>query len=166
MIVGTMKKATGYRLVPELIPEPLFGISAYRAFGKTKPWKEIRQDTLQNSGNKCESCDSDGPQLACHDKWEYDDKKYIAALIGFEMRCVLCHSATHIGRAMQLGFERDAIRQLCKINRCKVEEVGKMIEAAMSQWEKRSEKKWIVVVAPALLKRYPRLQEVPLMMAK
>jgi hypothetical protein len=41
-----------------------------------------------------------------------------------------------------------------------------MIVAAMSQWEKRSEKKWTVVVAPVLLKRYPRLQEVPLMVGR
>jgi len=41
-----------------------------------------------------------------------------------------------------------------------------MIAAAMSQWERRSEKKWKVAVAPALLKRYPRLQEVPLVMAR
>jgi hypothetical protein len=38
-----------------------------------------------------------------------------------------------------------------------------MIAAAMSHWEKRSEKKWTVLVASALLKRYPRLEEVPLM---
>jgi hypothetical protein len=39
-----------------------------------------------------------------------------------------------------------------------------MIAASMSQWEKRSEKKWTVAIAPALLKRYPRLGEVPLML--
>lgn len=44
-------KTTAYRLVLELIPEALWGISAYRVFGKTKPWKEIRQDTLEEAGN-------------------------------------------------------------------------------------------------------------------
>ena len=157
------KIKTQHRLIPELIPEPLWGVSAYRVFGKTKPWKEIRQDTLENAGNKCEACGADGPQLACHDKWKYDDKTRVATLIGFEVRCVLCHSATHIGRAIKLGFEKDAIRQLCKVNRCTEREVGEMIETAMSQWEKRSEKQWKVVIAPELLRRYPRLEEVPLM---
>jgi hypothetical protein len=158
-------KTKTYRLLPELIPEPLWGVSAYRVFGKTKPWKEIRQETLENAGNRCESCEADGPQLACHDKWKYDDKTRVATLIGFEIRCILCHSATHIGRAIELGFEQDAIRQLCKVNRCTEREVEEMIVAAMSQWEERSEKKWTIVIAPALLKRYPRLQEVPLMMS-
>jgi hypothetical protein len=158
-------KTKTYRLVPELIPEPLWGVSAYRVFKKTKPWKEIQQDTHQKAGYRCESCEADGPQLACHDKWRYVDKTCVATLIGFEIRCLLCHNATHIGRAIELGFGQDAIRQLRKVNRCTEREVGEMIVAAMSQWEKRSEKKWTVVVAPALLKRYPRLQEVPLMMS-
>jgi len=34
-------KTKTYRLVSELIPEPLWGVSAYRVFGKTKPWKEM-----------------------------------------------------------------------------------------------------------------------------
>lgn len=156
-------KTASYRLVPELIPAPLWGVSAYRVFGKTKPWKEIRQETLEKAHNKCESCDSDGPQLACHDKWKYDDKTHVATLVGFEVRCVLCHSATHIGRANALGFEREAIEQLCRVNRCTERQVRETIEAAMSVWEKRCQKKWTVVVAPALLKRYPRLAEVPQM---
>jgi hypothetical protein len=36
-----------------------------------------------------------------------------------------------------------------------------MVEAAMSLWDKRSKRKWSVAVAPALLKQYPRLEEVP-----
>jgi hypothetical protein len=152
-----------YRLVPELIPEPLWGISAYRHFGKTKPWKEIRQDALTEAGHKCGTCDADGPQLACHDKWSYDDKTRVATLIGFEIRCILCHNATHVGRAIELGFQQDVVRQLCEVNRCTEREVVEMINSAMSLWEKRSKKKWTVAVAPALLTRYPRLAKVPLM---
>ena len=152
---------TRFRLIPELVPAPLWGISAYRVFGRTKAWKEIRQDALAKADNQCESCEADGPQLACHDKWKYDDKTRVATLVGFEIRCLLCHNATHIGRASALGFEQEAIAQLCKVNRCTEREVEQVVDTAMSLWEKRSQKRWTVAVAPALLKRYPRLAEVP-----
>jgi hypothetical protein len=163
MTKRTTSIAKTYRLVPELVPEPLWGISAYRVFGKTKPWKEIRQDTLAEAGHKCGTCDGGGPQLACHDAWSYDDKKCVATLIGFEIRCLLCHNATHVGRAFDLGFQQEVIRQLRGVNRCTEREVVEMINSAMSLWAERSKKKWTVVVTPALLKRYPRLAEVPLM---
>jgi hypothetical protein len=150
-----------HKLVPELVPEPLWGVSAYRALGKSTPWKAIRQDTLHEASNRCQFCGSEGPQLACHDKWEYDDRKCIATLIGFEIRCPLCHLATHIGRAMRIGHLQEAVEHICKVNGCTVKDVEKVIDAEMPLWKKRSKKKWTVVVAPALLKRYPRLQAVP-----
>jgi hypothetical protein len=124
----------------------------------------IRKETLAEAGEKCESCDIDSG-LECHDKWEYDDKKCVAMLVGFEVRCKLCHLATHIGRAMQLGLLREAAIQLCKVNGCTEKEVEQMVTSAMSIWEIRNKKKWTVVVAPRLLKRYPRLQKVSLMIA-
>jgi hypothetical protein len=157
------EKSPTYRLMPELVPAPLWRVSAYRLFGKTKPWKEIRQDTLERAGNKCGACDADGPQLSCHDAWSYDDKTCVATLIGFEIRCHACHNATHIGRANALGFEQDAHAQLRRVNGCTQREVDAMVEAAMGLWEKRSRKAWTVAVAAELLRRYPRLAEVPLM---
>jgi hypothetical protein len=156
-------KPKTYRLMPELVPAPLWRVSAYRLFGKTKPWKEIRQDTLELAGNKCGACDADGPQLSCHDAWSYDDTRCIATLIGFEIRCHPCHNATHIGRANALGYEQEAHAQLRTVNGCTQREVDAMVEAAMNLWEKRSRKAWTVIVAPYLLERYPRLAEVPLM---
>ena len=151
-----------YRLVPELVPLPLWGISAYRALGRSTPWKVIRLDTLEAASHKCQFCGSDEPRLACHDKWQYDDKKRAARLIGFEIRCPLCHLATHMGRAAALGYAEEATQQLRKVNGCTNRDVDLMLAAAMSLWARRSEKKWIVTVAPALLKRYPRLQALPL----
>jgi hypothetical protein len=111
------------------------------------------------------ACDADGPQLACHDAWSYDDKRCVATLIGFEIRCQACHNATHARRANALGFEQEAHAQLRRVNGCTQAEVEATIEAAMAVWEKRSEKKWTVVIAADLLRRYPRLAEVPLMVS-
>lgn len=150
------------KLVPELVPKPLWGISAPHALNKSTAWKSIRKDTLAEAGNRCQFCGTD-TRLECHDKWEYDDKKSIATLIGFEIRCKMCHMATHIGRARQLGFLREAVMHICNVNRCTPDDVSKVVDAEMPLWEKRSKKKWTVAVAPALLKRYPRLEAVPLM---
>jgi hypothetical protein len=163
--VATEKSKT-YRLMPELVPAPLWGVSAYRLFGKTKPWKEIRQDTLQLAGNKCGACDANGPRLSCHDAWSYDDKTCVATLIGFEIRCHSCHNATHIGRANALGFEHEAHAQLRKVNGCTQDEVDAIVDAAMALWERRGAKTWTVVVASYLLERYPRLAEVPQMVGE
>ena len=155
-----------YKLFPELIPLPLWRISAYRALGRSTPWKKIRKDTLESASHKCQSCGSRKPLLSCHDKWRYDDKKRVAKLIGFEIRCALCHLATHIGRAAAIGYEKEAMQQLRKVNRCSNKEVELMIEIAMLDWRVRSAKKWKVIVSPSLLKRYPRLEAVPLQAKK
>ena len=101
--------------------------------------------------------------LECHDKWEYDDKKCVATLVKFEIRCKACHFVTHIGRAMQLGLLHEAVAHLRKVNGRTEKDVERMVGAAMSLWKKRNQKKWTVVVAPALLKQYPRLREVSFM---
>ena len=159
-----MEVPKSYRLAPELIPAPLWGVSAYRKFGKTKPWKEIRQDALNETGHKCGTCNADGPQLSCHDAWSYDDKKSVATLVRFEIRCQPCHNATHVGRANALGFKQDAYAQLRRVNKCSEQEVDEMVQAAMEVWERRSKKCWTVTIAPELLNRYPRLAEVPQML--
>jgi hypothetical protein len=155
-------KGPRYKLVPELVPRPLWGISAPRALKKSAAWKAIRKDTLSEVGEKCQFCDAEA-RLECHDKWEYDDKKCVATLVGFEIRCKACHFVTHIGRAIQLGLLHEAAAHLRKVNGCTEKDVERMVGAAMSLWKKRNQKKWTIVVAPALLKQYPRLHEVPLM---
>ena len=46
------------------------------------------------------------------------------------------------------------------MNGCTSKDVDLMIDAAMALWRKRSAKKWAVLVAPALLKKYPTLEAV------
>jgi hypothetical protein len=151
-----------HKLVPELVPRPLWGISAPRALNKSTAWKAIRKDTIAEAGNRCLFCSTD-TRLECHDKWKYDDKNCVATLVGFEIRCKMCHMATHIGRARKLGFLAEAVMHICSVNGCTPDDVRKIVDAEMPRWERRSKKRWTVVVAPTLLKRYPSLQAVPLM---
>jgi hypothetical protein len=156
-----------HKLAPELIPKPLYRISGYRALKKSTAWKAIAKETRAEAGDKCKICDStDRPE--CNEKWDYDDQKTVATLVGFEVRCKTCHFATHFGHTMILGpkYVRIAVDQICKVNGCTVKDVKQIVDAAWSLWEKRSRKEWTVVVAPKLLKRYPRLQAVSLLYAE
>ena len=76
-------KRPRYKLVPELVPRPLWGISAPRALKKSAAWKAIREETLSEVGEKCQFCDAEA-RLECHYKWDYGDKKGVAILVGFE----------------------------------------------------------------------------------
>jgi len=137
-----------WRLVPELVPEPLWGISAFQVLRGSKAWKVIRKDALDKALNRCESCDADGRGLSCHDKWKYDDKKCVATLIGFEIRCPLCHLATHIGRAMSLGYGREAVEQLCKVNKCTVRDVDDILAAEVPVWKNGAKRNGLALSFP------------------
>jgi hypothetical protein len=48
---------TGLRLVPELIPEPLWDLSAARLLErKSKSWRSLRADALVAAENRCYAC--------------------------------------------------------------------------------------------------------------
>lgn len=158
---ATAAKPQKFSFVPELVPAPLWGRSGYRMMGKRKAWKIIRQDTLAKAGHQCAGCGSTQGQLSCHEKWEYDDKKATATLAKFESHCPLCDLVSHAGRAMAHGFERELIGHLCKMNKCSEGEAYGIIESAMEQWGNRSEKKWTIIVQPAILKLYPQLAALP-----
>jgi hypothetical protein len=49
---------------------------------------------------------------------------------------------------------------LGRVNGCNSREVIAILREATELWEKRSKKKWKVAVAPALLKKYPELEEL------
>ena len=146
-----------------MVPSDLWGRSAYRMLGGKAAWrKQIRPDALAKAKDQCETCGESSGSLICHDKWVYDDKKAIATLSGFEIHCRGCDSVTHIGRMVAIGADPTPIfEHLCRVNKCKFQEAVTTIDDAAVLWEKRDKKKWKIVVAPALLKKYPELAALP-----
>jgi hypothetical protein len=149
------------KLVPELVPEPLWGHSAYRLLGRSS-WKAIRKDVLNAAKNSCQPCGItpsplDSDPLTCHEQWHYDDKKRVATLIGFEIHCSACDSATHMGRAVQHGAGDRALNQLRKVNGISISAAQDLFVSAMILWKARSKKKWSVRVDPKLIETYPKL---------
>jgi hypothetical protein len=155
-----MPRNTKLRLTPELVPKPLWGISAYRILGRGVVWKAIRGDILEDARHRCSICGCKEGQLTCHEKWLYNDKRATATLIGFEIHCVDCDAVAHSGRAMAHGFGDVVVKQLCKVNGCTQRQAERMIAAAMLLWQERSRKQWGIEVTAPLLKAYPQLEQL------
>lgn len=101
-----------------------------------------------------------GDPLICHEVWLYDDKRGTATLANLRIQCGKCDSAVHMGRTVAHGGREGAISQLRKINGMSTEEAENLYLRAMAVWKKRSKRKWRIVVARPLLKRYPQLVEL------
>ncbi len=155
-----MTRPKSLKLQPELVPAPLWGISAYRVLGRGKVWKSIRQDTLEAFGYCCSICGTDEPPFICHEMWDYDDRRGIATLYGFECHCRECDLVAHIGRSSQLGLRERALKQLCRVNGVTHTEAKQVVEHAMDVWEHRNRKKWKIKVHKSLLKSYPELRSL------
>lgn len=152
------------RLQPQLVPRPLWGISARRKLGRSS-WQRIRQDALEAAHQSCEICGESpnaiyGDPLTCHEVWRYNDNLATATLVSFEIHCPKCDLVTHMGRAMARGFGDEALDQLCQVNGITRLETKRIYTDAMALWQKRSVKKWRVKVAKTLLRRYPQLTEL------
>ena len=145
------------KLVPQLVPKPLWGKSAAQIFGRHSLWTQIRSDTLVAANHTCEACLAKGIPLDCHEVWHYDDEHGVATLAALKIHCEYCHMAVHIGRAAQHGNRDAAIAQLCKVNGITPEEAEKLRKNAMAVWSERSKKKWRIAVEQHLLERYPQL---------
>ena len=161
-----MPKRSLHKLIPELIPSDLWGRSAYKMLGAKPAWrKKIRPDAVKRADGKCEICGVKAKRLICHDKWSYNDNTATASLVGFEVHCGDCDLVTHFKRAMMVMDKEEVLRsvlfQLCKVNACQEVDAAKIITDADALWSKRNRKKWSLRIAPALVKIYPELKELP-----
>ncbi len=146
------------RLQAEPVPEPLWGMSAYRLLGRGAAWKRIRTAQLRLAGDNCSICETGGQRLQCNEKWSYDDGTSVATLIGFEMLCPGCHNAIHIGHARLHGHWETALTHLCRVNGMTRKEGEALAREALTIWQERSQKKWTLAISNPLLKLYPQLR--------
>jgi hypothetical protein len=150
------------KLMPHLVPKPLWGKSAAQLLLKGKGravWKQIRSDALQVALHACQVCSDPGPDsvLHCHELWEYEDESGTATLVGLRIQCRKCDCAVHMGRAEKHGLFNVAIARLCKVNGIGEPEAASLYRRAKGVWTQRNNKQWRIVVAKPLLERYPEL---------
>lgn len=144
------------KLMPHLIPKPLWGKSAANLLQRAA-WARIRSDALEAARHACEVCSAFGGTMTWHELWDYDDKRGTATLIGLRIQCRDCDCAVHMGRARKRGFGDVALAQLVKVNGISVREAKLLYVSALDKWKQRNKREWRIVVANSLLERYLEL---------
>lgn len=148
-------------LEPELIPEPLWNISAAHLLGrKSKAWRDIRAAALQAADNTCSACGEmtpGGKFMVCDELWSYDEQQATVMLTGVRILCPACDHARHFARAAQLGQGVQALETLARVNGVSVKRAQEMQAAASAMFTRRSRLTWTVRVDAALLAANPVL---------
>lgn len=147
------------KLLPVLIPRPLWGINAHDLVERDC-WEKIRRDTFLRDKKRCVICGKQGP-LECHEVFTFDDANGIATLARLESRCSTCHACNHLGRLYKRnppGFKQ-ALVYLAKINKMQPQEVIDLVKDAFKLHKART-RPWEMKVAEELLRCYPELQRL------
>lgn len=149
------------RLVPELVPSPLWGRSAARLL-PTADWRRVRARHLAAVGPACEVCGRRQDKgLVCHERWLHD-RPPTALLAALRMQCRMCDLATHVGLADSRGRGEPARIQLARVNRISRAEVELLIEGAYERHAALSARTdWTVAVHDGLLAQHPELAALP-----
>lgn len=133
---------TSLKLTIELIPETSW-YNNLRSMMKKEEWDTLRKRVYADYGNKCGIC-GNPPPLECHEKWEYDDKKYIQKLTGFIALCRLCHAVKHMGLSELRG--KAVMKHFMKVNGCDRKTFETERKIAYELFEKRSKHSWTLVI--------------------
>lgn len=141
--------AREFKLTIELVPATSWYNNIRNAISKSA-WNTIRKKVYAEYAYKCGICNTSGV-IHCHEKWEYDDKKYVQKLIGFIALCPLCHWVKHIGlagiraRERKLDFEQ-IIQHFMKVNSCDRKTFEEHRDDAFTKWQERSKHLWKVEI--------------------
>ena len=144
------------KLRPRLVPEPLWGLSAYRLL-KQSQWLRIRRDALAAAAGTCAICGAVREKgTVCDEEWAYEGG--VALLTGTRILCPDCNAVTHLGRTGLAGYGDVALEHMARVNGTTVRDAQKLTALQFEVWRQRSQGAWTVAVASDLLARYPFLE--------
>lgn len=92
---------------------------------------------------RCEICGEEYEKISdldAHEEWTFQNGKQ--KLKNIRAVCVKCHRVIHLGRTIHAGFEKEAKRWFCQVNRCSKKEYRKARDKAFRKWNKRSGMRW------------------------
>jgi hypothetical protein len=151
------------RLQVELVPRSCH-FSNLRSNLPAKDWNFLRQTCYEAAGHVCEVCGGRGSRHAveCHEIWHYDDDLLTQSLTGLVALCPSCHRVKHMALAREKGWDGEAERHFCRVNKWSVGLMRSYMDAVFEVYEERSLKFWILnvdwltnkgVKVPAMLDR-------------
>lgn len=143
------------RLVPRLVPAPLWGLSGSRLL-KASQWKRIRLDALDAAGGACVVCGAARDKgMICDEVWSYTDGT--ALLTDVRIVCPDCNAVTHIGRTGTDGYYDVARDHMARVDEITPDDADQLIAERFAAWRVQSSQNWTIDVDPRLLERYPEL---------
>ena len=146
---------TTNRLVPRLVPAPLWGLSGARLLPRAE-WRQIRLDALEAAAGACSVCGTARDKgMICDEEWTYSGG--VALLTSVRIACPDCDAVTHIGSTGSRGYYAVARDHMARIDSITAIEADRLVEGQMAIWRQQSRQNWTIDVAPALLERYPQL---------
>jgi hypothetical protein len=147
------------RLSPELVPQPLWGVSGHKLL-KSAWQKHIRPQVVQEADGRCAYCGGTTSLVFAHEDWNYDEATGIATVVGLKLVCQDCNSVLHLGR-LPREYAEQALQHLATVNGITREEAAALREKAMDVWTRRSARAWTVEVSPAVVAQYPNMTDLP-----
>ena len=144
------------KLIPVLVPKPLWGINAHDLLA-WETWQRIRRDTFARDNHLCVICEQQLP-LECHEVFSYNDNAGIAVLEKLESRCAECHACNHLGRLRKRSPDKfqHALVRIGRLNKMRPAEVILLVKNAFRVHSTQT-RPWDLKVAPDLLRSYPEL---------
>jgi hypothetical protein len=141
------------KLSIELVPKSIWYLNLRSLLDKSQ-WDKIRRYCYENASYVCEICGQVGDRwpVECHEKWEYNDKTYIAKLIGVIALCPNCHRAKHLGRTEFLHPEmvNNVYVHIRGVNNWDVDTLNQYIILKATEYEKRCQHMWSVDISWAI----------------
>lgn len=138
-------------LYVDLVPSSSWAQNA-RSLLSAAQWKRVSLIVKIRCKAICESCGA--PEqiknkcyIEAHERWQYDlasSTQTLRRLVGL---CSRCHRATHFGFAAARGLDRQALKQLEKVNTWTPLVAQSHVKEAFATWRLRSAIKWSVDVS-------------------
>ena len=133
------------KLEIEPIPQSSWGISLANKLGE-KEWDKIRKDVYKKAKCTCIIC-GEGGEMNCHEVWQFDYRKKIQRLVGFECLCKLCHDVKHFGRSLGVNpktYVEKLVKHWCKVNNRTVQAFYNYQKEVFEENKRRAKIYWVV----------------------
>lgn len=130
-----------------IIPSSSFGANLRNQMS-AREWSKLSRKVRGENNFTCQQCGSQEDRSRrwythLHEIWEFDDKKHIQKLVGFECLCPDCHHIRHwmFSEYKQLDLDY-LIDHACRVNKCMSWEFEQHILEEKKLWEERSLVEW------------------------
>ncbi len=139
------------KLTIELVPKANWENNLRKCVTQTQ-WNKIRRTVRTNANGVCKICGRNVgiDKLDAHETWEYKDGNQILKEIN--ALCKACHGVKHYGLSEIKGYGKKAYTWFIRVNNITLREAVFFLNEYSDEYEKRSKKKWKIVLVNSIVK--------------